>query len=107
MEVFYADRRLQLVCQSDREMRAAYGAEGARKLGQRLQALRVANTLDDLFCMPGRCHPLRGNYSGCHAMDLHRGWRLVFRLMTPKEKADQGLAEEEAALVIEIVDYHG
>ncbi|MGW0061514.1 hypothetical protein ACWDTT_16495 [Streptosporangium sandarakinum] len=40
-------------------------------------------------------------------MDLHRGWRLVFRLMTPKEKADQGLTEEEAALVIEIVDYHG
>ncbi|MFF5248151.1 type II toxin-antitoxin system RelE/ParE family toxin [Streptosporangium sp. NPDC000095] len=88
-------------------MRKVYGAEGARKLRQRLQALRVADTLDDLFHLPGRCHPLRGDYAGCHAMDLHQGWRLVFRLMTSEEKTGQELEEKEAALVIEIVDYHG
>ncbi|TYB53449.1 plasmid maintenance system killer protein [Nonomuraea sp. PA05] len=88
-------------------MRKVYGAEGARKLGQRLQALRVADTLDDLFRMPGRCHPLHGEYAGCHAMDLHQGWRLVFRLMTSKEKVDHGLGEDDAVLVIEVVDYHG
>lgn len=107
MEVLYADRRLQLTCESDRAMRRAYGAEGARKIRQRLQALRVAETLDDLFHMPGRCHPLHGDYAGCHAMDLHQGWRLVFRLMTYEEKAEQGLGKDDAALVVEIVDYHG
>ncbi|WP_157530835.1 type II toxin-antitoxin system RelE/ParE family toxin [Microtetraspora niveoalba] len=88
-------------------MRKAYGAEGARKLQQRLQALRAAESMDDLFQMPGRCHPLRGGYADCYAMDLHQGWRLVFRLMTSEEKAEQGLGEEDAALIVEIVDYHG
>ncbi|GAA3443488.1 type II toxin-antitoxin system RelE/ParE family toxin [Planomonospora venezuelensis] len=106
MEVFYADIRLQAICASAREMRKQFGEEGAKKLQLRLQALRVSETLDDLFQMPGRCHPLRGDRAGCHAMDLHQGHRLVFRLMSLEEKIEQGLSEEQAALVIEIVDYH-
>ncbi|MEV0581612.1 type II toxin-antitoxin system RelE/ParE family toxin [Nonomuraea sp. NPDC050310] len=105
--MFYADNRLELLCHSARDLVKRYGQEGARKVGQRLQALRVADCLDDLFAMPGRCHPLHGKYGGCYAMDLHQGWRLVFRLMSAEEKAAKGLAEDEAALVIEIVDYHG
>ncbi|MEV4833517.1 hypothetical protein AB0K05_03285 [Nonomuraea sp. NPDC049486] len=107
MEVFYASSRLELLCLSARELVRAYGREGARKVGQRLQALRAAETLDELFTMPGRCHPLRGTYADCYAMDLHQGWRMVFRLMTSEEKKERGIEEGAAALVIEIVDYHG
>jgi hypothetical protein len=39
-------------------------------------------------------------------MVLHAGWRLIFRLMTADERADHGVADEVAALVIEIIDYH-
>ncbi|GII80071.1 hypothetical protein Sru01_50530 [Sphaerisporangium rufum] len=78
----------------------------------RLQALRGADALDDLFRMPGRCHPLKGRYAGCHAMDLHQGWRLVFRIEVVPAGGDgsevgAGLGKEDIALVIEIVDYHG
>ncbi|MEU8038248.1 hypothetical protein [Streptosporangium sp. NPDC049078] len=40
-------------------------------------------------------------------MDLHQGWRLVFRLMISEEKTGQELEEKEAELAIEIVDCHG
>jgi hypothetical protein len=56
---------------------------------------------------PGRCHPLKGSYyEECFALSLHGGWRLVFRLMTASERTTHGVADEVAALVVEIIDYH-
>lgn len=107
LEVFFTDPRLRDLCASARDLQRRYGLEGARKVGQRLQALRAAESHDDLMRGPGRCHPLKGaDYEDCHALALHAGWRLVFRLMAADEHADQGAADELAALVIEIIDYH-
>ena len=105
--MFFADPRLRDLCDSARDLQRRYGLEGARKVGQRLQALRTAESLDDVMRGPGRCHQLKGpDYEDCHALALHAGWRLIFRLMTAAERADHGVADEVAALVIEIIDYH-
>lgn len=108
MEVRYADPDLRDLCASDRDLRKKYGAEGARKIGMRLRALEAAESIDDLMCMPGRCHPLKGAYyGGCFAFVLHAGWRLVFRPMTEEERRIAEIDDEPAALIIEIIDYHG
>jgi plasmid maintenance system killer protein len=107
LEVFFADPRLRDLCDSARDLQRRYGLEGARKVGRRLQALRTAESLDDVMRGPGGCHPLKGpDYEDCHALALHAGWRLVFRLMTADERAGQSVTDGVAALVIEIIDYH-
>ncbi len=107
MEVRYADPDLRDLCASDRALRKKYGAEGARKIGIRLRTLEAAESIDDLMCTPGRCHPLKGSYyAGCFAFVLHAGWRMVFRPMTEEERRTAEIEEETAALVVEIIDYH-
>ncbi|MEU8341946.1 hypothetical protein AB0C74_09635 [Spirillospora sp. NPDC048832] len=108
MEVRFADPDLRDLCASDRALRKKYGAEGARKIGMRIGALAAAESIDDLMRMPGHCHPLKGAYySGCFAFCLHAGWRMVFRPMTDEERRVAEIVEEIAALVVEIIDYHG
>jgi plasmid maintenance system killer protein len=107
LEVLFADPRLRDLCKSARGLQRRYGLEGAKKVGQRLQALRMAESLDDVMCGPGRCHPLKGPYyEECYSLSLHAGWRLIFRLMTANERTARGVTDEMAALVVEIIDYH-
>ncbi|MEO3782442.1 hypothetical protein ABGB12_03865 [Actinocorallia sp. B10E7] len=107
MEVFFADGHLAALCGSHRGLRAKYGDAGAKKVLQRLRLLRQAEDLDEIMAGPGKCHPLKGAYyQDCHALRLHGGFRLVFRLMTDKEKAEAGVITQNSALVIQIIDYH-
>jgi plasmid maintenance system killer protein len=107
LEVFFADPDLRDLCSRDRDLRAKYGAVGAKRVGQRLQLLHQAETLDDVMEGPGGCHPLHGPYyQGCFSLRLHGAYRLVFRLMTDEEKKAKGVPDKTCALVIEIINYH-
>ncbi|TDD92114.1 type II toxin-antitoxin system RelE/ParE family toxin [Actinomadura rubrisoli] len=107
MEVRYADPDLRDLCASDRALRKKYGAACAKKIAIRLRALDAADSLSDLMQMPGHCHPLNGGYyEDCFAFRLHAGMRMVFRLMTAEERKAQGIPDDVAALVVEIIDYH-
>lgn len=110
MEVFYADDHLRDLCKSIRELSAKYGLVSAKRVFQRIQLLEQSDNLADIMRGPGKCHPLGdfkgGYYRGCHAMRLDGGWRLVFRLMTNEEKSAKGVQTDQAALVVEIIDYH-
>ncbi|HEY8885371.1 MAG TPA: killer suppression protein [Chloroflexota bacterium] len=78
---------------------------------RRLVQIEAAETLADLFLLPGRCHLLTGDRAGAWALDVRHGWRLVFE---PAELArpDDGETEFSPARitkvrVINIEDYHG
>lgn len=72
--------------------------------------LRAAVCLDDMRHLAGRCHELKGERRGHLALELHEGWRLVFKPAEdpPPLKEDGGLDWRQvlAIHVVDIVDYH-
>jgi plasmid maintenance system killer protein len=81
----------------------------ARKIQQRLVALRAAETLTDMRVLPGRCHELHGNLAGHLSLDLDHPYRLLFRpTVDPEPGLGGGLdwSSVSAVVVVGIVDTH-
>ncbi len=95
---------------TQRVLQADWGQEGAKKITLRLQQLAAAPTLAEMRNLPGRCHELRGDLAGYLAVDVHKGFRLVFRPTAdpPPQKPDGGLdwTAVDSITMTEIVDYH-
>ena len=111
MEVAFATRKLEKLCNSQKSMRGDLGPRCAARLGQRLAELGAAITLEDMQLLPGaRCHELTGDRKGQLAVDLVHPLRLVFEPdHDPRpEKADGGLdwSEVTKVVIVEILDYH-
>jgi proteic killer suppression protein len=110
VEISFASRKLQKVCEAEKELQRAYGRDCARKVMSRLSDLRAVATLEEMRHLPGRCHELTGDRAGQLGIDLAGGWRLVIAPAGgwPAEKAAGAhvWAEVEAVQVLEIVDYH-
>jgi toxin HigB-1 len=70
--------------------------------------LRVAETLDDVRAVTGRCHLLGGDRSGCLALDLDGPYRLIFKAAEWLEDDSGGLDWKgvKSVVVLEITDYH-
>ncbi|MET9136721.1 type II toxin-antitoxin system RelE/ParE family toxin [Streptomyces parvulus] len=105
----YADRKLGKICESDKDMRREYGTDLAKKIAQRLAALRAAETLEDMRPPAlGRCHEMRGDWDGCLSLHLTANWRLVFSPREHEEDEQGGLnwSSVTAVTIEEIVDYH-
>lgn len=111
MEINFASRKLQKVCNSEKEMRATFGKPLAERLQQRLAELKAAETLEDVSRLPpARCHELSQDREGQLAVDLVHPKRLIFETdhnPLPK-KPDGGLDRTQVTRirVIEIGDYH-
>lgn len=112
MDIYFGDRKLEKICNSNREMQRKLGANRAAKLQQRLFELRASETLDDMARFPAAgCHELSQNRKGHISVNLDQPYRLIFRPdhdplpTTP----DAGLDRKKVTriLVVEIVNYHG
>jgi toxin HigB-1 len=110
MRVSFADPKLQHVCQSERELRRAYGKPCATKVMTRLTDLRAAASLGHVRNMPGRCHELDGPRKGQLGISLAGGRRLVLEPADgwPKGKGsgDAVWGQIDSVRVLEIVNYH-
>ena len=110
MEISFASRKLQRVCESENELRRAYGNDCAKKAMSRLSDLRAAATLEEMRNLPGRCHELAGDRAGQLGIELAGGRRLVIAPTggwpSGKEGGAHVWSEIEAVQVLEIVDYH-
>lgn len=110
MEISFANRKLQKLCESEKELRRAYGNDCAKKVMRRLKDLSAAATLEDMRNLPGHCHELGGDRDGHLAIDLAAGRRLVIMPTDgwPSEKKDGAYvwSEINAVQVLEIVNYH-
>jgi len=111
MEIAFASRKMEKMCNSAKEMRAKLGDRDAGLLQRRLAEMKAADTLDELCKVPGaRCHELTGDRKGQLAVDLVHPRRLIFQPdhdPLPK-KSDGGLDRQQVTKVIvsEIIDYH-
>ena len=110
MEISFATRKLKQLCESEKELRKAYGSNGAKKAMRRLSDLRAATTLEDMRNLPGRIHELAGNQKGQLAIELAGGWRLILEPTSgwPTEKGEgtHVWTAVDAVTVLEVIDYH-
>ena len=110
MEINYKNRKLEKQLTDPREMAKSFG-QLARKVNQRLEDLKAADTLAVMRTIPAaRCHELTGDRKGELAVDVSGNYRMIFEPNhnpTPK-KEDGGLNWEEVTkiLINEIGDYH-
>ena len=109
MQVEFAYQGLEKLMSRQRSLVRKYGPDGAKKVSHRMSLLQSADTLADMRHLPGRCHELTGDRSGQLALDLHGGYRLVFRPAGNwSRKNDGGLdwSSVSAVEVIEISDHY-
>lgn len=111
MKINFTSRKLQKVCNSEKELRARFGKPLAERLQQRLAELKAAETLEDIRRLPSaRCHELSQDRKGQLAVDVVHPKRLIFEPdhnPVPR-KPDGGLdwSQITRIRVIEIIDYH-
>lgn len=110
MDVLFLTEKQQKYFSDPKTLRKDLGDDGSKKVTLRLQQFAAAPCLEDMRSLPGRCHELTGDRDGSLAVDLHKGFRLVFKPTAepPPKKDDGGLdwTAVDSITVIEIVDYH-
>lgn len=111
MEIAFGSRKLQKLCNSEKEMRAKLGDRCAKVLQLRFTQIAASPTLENLGKIPGaRCHELTADRKGQLAVDLVHPRRLVFEPDHDPvpEKPDGWLDLQQVTrvIIVEIVDYH-
>ena len=111
MEVSFSSRKMQKICNSQKEMQAKYGDRMAEALQQRLGELKAADTLGDMKRLPAaRCHELTQQRKGQLAVNLIHPRRLVFEPdhhpLPTRPTGGLDWTKVTRILIIEVVDYH-
>lgn len=109
MEVTFATKKLQKLCNSDKNLRKEHGPRMAEIIQRRLLDLEAADCLEVMRSLPGRCHELTANFKGHLALDLVQPKRLVFRPTDDPLPIVNGALVWEEVHRVEIVgigDYH-
>lgn len=108
MEITYASRELEKLCNRSNHAIRKLGDIGARKLQSRLADIESAHDVTELIA--GSPHPLKGGREGDFSLRLHGAQRLVFR---PEHDPiprleDRGIDWQNvtAVRIVEIGDYH-
>lgn len=78
MEIVFASPRLNVLCNSEHELRRVLGDDSCRIAMARLASLSAASVLEDLRHLPGRCRELRARRAGQLALTLSKDKRLIF-----------------------------
>lgn len=110
VEILFANKKLQQLCQSRQALQREHGQSCARKATGRLQDLEAATSLEDMRTLPGSCHELTGDRAGQLAIRLSGGKRLILKPASDPApaKADGGLdwTNVTAIQIVAIEDYH-
>jgi proteic killer suppression protein len=109
VQIYFKDDDLRGLCQDPKVMQKKLGAPCATKLRARLADLMAAASMTEV--KRGRPHPLKGDLSGCMALDLHGGNRLVIEPAdNPVPSNADGSTNWSSVTSVTIVyigDYHG
>jgi plasmid maintenance system killer protein len=91
MEVHTRNKDLRAALDDDAFAKRRFGADMAKKLRLRLDALKAAESLADLWppkSGPERCHELKGELDGTFSIDLKQPYRLLFTPLEPEAQND-------------------
>jgi proteic killer suppression protein len=110
VDVSFANKKLQKLCESSQALQREHGQSCARKVMARLQDLESAESLVDMRTLPGSCHELTGDRPDHVAINVGGGKRLILRPASnpAPAKPDGGLdwAGITEIEVVGIQDYH-
>ena len=115
MEIRTRDNRLRAALEDESVCKRRYGSDMAKKLKNRLAALRAAASLADFWPPKSgaeRCHELEADLAGTFSIDVKQPYRLLF---VPIEEEDQPDRSDEqkrwasitAIEILKIEDTHG
>jgi proteic killer suppression protein len=81
MKIWFSNNKLEKILCDDRQMVREFGADNAKKIKLRLQALLAAESLADFEpgTPPERCHELEGALVGTFSFDVKHPFRLLFK----------------------------
>ncbi|MBH0330143.1 hypothetical protein ABH14_10120 [Brevibacillus brevis] len=110
MNIYFTNRKLAKVFNSQRELAQVYGPELSKKIQQRLFELNGANCLEEISHLPpARCHELTGRRAGQFAVDLKHPHRLIFVPDDPVPRKADGSIDRSlvsSVTILEVVNYH-
>lgn len=79
VDIVFVSRKFAEQCKSQKLRLRHFGAVRGKLIGQRLDELRAAATLEDMrYVRRARCHELKGNRAGQLSVDLDHPYRLLF-----------------------------
>lgn len=115
MELQILDNKLKKTLEDDKERKKRFGADMARKIQLRMDALKAAESLADFwppYSGPERCHELKADMAGTFSMDLKQPYRLLFEPTDPANKSASKNEKQrwqaiQSVKVIEVEDTHG
>ena len=76
MQITYASKSIQRLCEEDKQQRKQLGEKRAKRLKVRLSELRAVEAVSQLRV--GRPHALTGDRAGQYSVDLDGPMRLLF-----------------------------
>ena len=111
----HATGELRTALSDEAACRRLYGADMAKKIMLRVDVLRAAESLADLWppkSGPERCHELKGGRAGTFSIDLKQPYRLLFRPLEADPRQDRSNEQERwrsitAIELLAIEDTHG
>lgn len=80
MKISYKNKKIEKECTNISHAKKKYNEKVAEKLLSTINAIKNAETLQDIICVPSfRFHSLRGDKNGKYAIDLGKksGYRLI------------------------------
>lgn len=110
MELSFKSNKLEKQLTNPKYVAKAFG-QLARKIDQRVEDLKAAETLEVMRMIPAtRCHELKGDKKGELAVNVSGNYRLIFEPEhDPIPKKDDGgldWNEVTAIKILRVEDYH-
>lgn len=110
-----AKGKLKTALEDEAVCQKQYGRDMMRKIMMRVNVLRAAVSLADLWpptSGPERCHELKGDLAGTFSIDLKQPYRLLFvpiEEVVPKDRSDEQKrwASITKIEIVAIEDTHG
>jgi len=115
MEIYANEKKLASAIEDEAAAKRQLGAQMAKKLKLRVDALRAADSLADFWppnSGPERCHELKGDRVGTFSMDLNQPYRLLFKPIEATPPTDRSDEQQRWATItsidiLAIEDTHG
>jgi proteic killer suppression protein len=87
VEVVFRSKKLKKFYLEHQRACREWGEAIAQKYVQRIDILQEASDMLEIHKLPGlRCHQLKGDREGQHAITLIEPWRLIFTLTGEKKE---------------------
>ncbi|MFC2500431.1 hypothetical protein [Selenomonas noxia] len=112
MNIAFKTNKLEKTCNNHQAAIKTWGEQIARKIVQRLNEFRAADTLAVISHLPPpRLHKLKGKREGEYAVDLVQPVRLIFKVdQSPLPLLTDGGVDHSmvtSIMILEVEDYHG